>query len=396
MHTLFKMLALITSIFFVSPVQYLNAQNRVENWSTGGFWPDLAATNCSDCEEDIDVLIRCNGRSKNVELVLYVLAWDGGEKIENLDVSFTFNQRKIVLPSVTVNFGLVGNTPVVSLPITSPILSSLQTANEVGLSTSIQNANVGLKGSYRALAAFKDQCSDIIRDVGIPTYTTAMQEPEGFSNSSLTPHICSKSRFGPGRSLNICLYLSYLKKYDPAKLRIHLERVVANKLADDDSATAGTYRPSQTVLSHTPPIANSNGLFWFTGNGFGGGSLKALSYAIPESDGAVLVANCGKESSQKVDIEIYGSDVDLKHDKAAAVSLMFENETSRFEGFYFSENEEYSGVRFSAGRSNSLWQNVSQSKRMKIIVDNLELAELDLGSGRAAIAEFTKACSVNL
>ncbi|MEM8649890.1 MAG: MliC family protein [Pseudomonadota bacterium] len=219
-------------------------------------------------------------------------------------------------------------------------------------------------------------------------------EPKGFVNSRLTPKICAKSRFAPGPSADICSYLRYLKAHDPEKLQTHLEQIARPEETTVEE-TDGMPTPSQTVLSRTEPQVNADGLYWFTGDGFGEGSPRTLRFAIPESDAVFLSIDCTDESDLVI-LELFGVVGDISEAQSLPLLFEFDGSNLLFQGEGFIENDEYSGVRLLIEGANPFWLNLQQSNSLIISVETYEALSIDLEGGRPAIKEFIDACGAEL
>lgn len=156
---------------------------------------------------------------------------------------------------------------------------------------------------------------------------------------------------------------------------------------------ATTPRMSQTVQLHSPVFANEQGLFWFTGDGYGRGSPKTLRFAIPETDAQVIFASCEKLELNAVRVEGYGLPMSLTNDQKIKVMIKLKDNTLEFQGTAFIENDEYQGIRFSTGSDLSLWGEMAQSNEVEMTVNGAKWMTLNTHKGRSAITEFISACS---
>ncbi|EFL89939.1 hypothetical protein R2A130_2552 [Ahrensia sp. R2A130] len=373
-------------------------------WSSSGLGPKVTSANCTDCDEDIEILATCNAATGKANLIFYALAAENGEKGDNVRIDLASADGETSIDGSLVLYGLVGMTPVVSVDRFHEIWNVLRSRGRLNLKTSVQSTEVALHGAASAIDNFIANCFANETFIPTPREFEPLQQgkykppfrpmPVGFFNSNITPGFCRKVRLSPGPLFDICAYISYLSAVNPAALKAHLDRV-ALRSGDSSNRTQTTApRQSQTVAKQSDPQPNEDGLFWFTGDGSGKGSPRDLQFAIPETDARVFYATCFGHEPDTIHMEFYAINELKPAGSATILTIEIDGEAAKFEAVYFSDNEEYAGVRTTIPTSDPVWGRFTTSDQLSITLAAQQQTLLDTASGRFAIAEFMEACGV--
>ncbi len=127
-------------------------------WVATGLYEDIVAVDCRDCEEELGIIIACKGNGKPAEVTVNAAASQSGQDGAEAPVTFTIDGEAFTRTARTVEFGLIGFTPVFSLPPDDPIVAALQGGARAFVTFNGERAKLGLKGSREALDIFKAHC----------------------------------------------------------------------------------------------------------------------------------------------------------------------------------------------------------------------------------------------
>jgi hypothetical protein len=95
-------------------------------WSTDGRNEDVVAVGCRDCEEDLGIIIACKGRGKPAEVTVNAAASGSGTDGVEAPVTFTIDGDSFTRTAQTLDFGMIGFTPVVSMAPDDLIVPAMQ------------------------------------------------------------------------------------------------------------------------------------------------------------------------------------------------------------------------------------------------------------------------------
>ncbi|WP_083238948.1 MliC family protein [Methyloceanibacter superfactus] len=127
-------------------------------WRATGLYEAIVAADCSDCEEELGIIIACKGNGLPAEVTVNAAASQSGQDGAEAPVTFTIDGEDFTRTARTVEYGLIGFTPVFSLPPDDPIVEALQGGSRAFVSFNGARAKLGLKGSREALDIFKAHC----------------------------------------------------------------------------------------------------------------------------------------------------------------------------------------------------------------------------------------------
>ncbi len=127
-------------------------------WRATGLYEEIVAADCSDCEEELGIIIACKGNGLPAEVTVNAAASQSGQDGAEAPVTFTIDGEDFTRTARTVEFGMIGFTPVFSLPPDDPILPALQGGARAFVTFNGARAKLSLKGSREALDIFKAHC----------------------------------------------------------------------------------------------------------------------------------------------------------------------------------------------------------------------------------------------
>lgn len=317
-----------------------------DRWTATGTYTDIVAADCGDCEENTGIVVACTGNGQPARITVNAAASETDRDGAFAPVVFLVDGERFVRDAKTVEYGMIGFTPEFLAAYDDPLIPALQRGKRATVTFNGQQAEIGLKGSRDALDIFKAHCG---------------WTPEGY--------------------------------------RQNLERTAnaAPAAQPDQPPPSGQQQTglppySQTVLTRTPVKADANGMFWFTGDGFGGGSPKTIRYAIPETDAVAIHATCEQYDPANLSVEVFTSFGNRAAGSAVTLEIAHAQGVSRFDGTVFIDNEEYAGSRYTMPKSDGVWQSIAGSAEIKLGVKGETMAALPGSAGRAALLEFSNLC----
>lgn len=134
-----------------------SAQTRV--WSAGGGQGNgSAATDCTDCGDDIGMMLTCPGGGRAAEVTVHWAATENGVEGQQLPVVFRIDRQVFRFTATTKNYGQIGYTPEFSLSPNDPLVEGLQGGQNAIITFQGQNTTISLKGSRGALDIFRAEC----------------------------------------------------------------------------------------------------------------------------------------------------------------------------------------------------------------------------------------------
>jgi len=127
-------------------------------WTATGLYEKIVAVDCRDCEEELGIIIACKGNGKPAEVTVNAAASQTGTDGAQAPVTFTIDGEAFTRTAKTVEFGMIGFTPVFNMTPDDPIVAALQGGHRAFVTFNGQRSELGLKGSRDALDIFKAHC----------------------------------------------------------------------------------------------------------------------------------------------------------------------------------------------------------------------------------------------
>ena len=127
-------------------------------WVATGLYEEIVATDCRDCEEELGIIIACKGNGKPAEVTVNAAASETGTEGAEAPVTFTIDGKAFTRAARTVEFGMIGFTPVFNMAPDDPIVAALQAGRRAFVTFNGQRAKLGLKNSRETLDIFKAHC----------------------------------------------------------------------------------------------------------------------------------------------------------------------------------------------------------------------------------------------
>ena len=319
-------------------------------WSVSGLYTDIVAADCRDCEENLGIIIRCTGNGQPAEITVNAAAAERGQDGAFSPATFFIDGKRFTYDAKTVEYGLIGFTPVFSIAKDDPLIEAFSAGENAAVSFNGQTGNIGLKGSRSALETFKAHCGWTAAGFRQNLERTAAANPEPTTSPQ-----------------------------DPPQ-------------APETPEPTGQPAFSQTVFSRVAPLPDAQGAFWFAGNGFGGGSPKNLRYGIPETDAVALYASCEDFNVKGVLLELYTSFGNVGANQQVTIQFNHAAGSPTFAGTTFVESEEYAGIRTIIPKDRALWERLAQSQNVSFGIQGQPPAQVGGSSGQAALLEFYNLC----
>ena len=107
-----------------------SAQQAIPEWSVTGLYTKIIASDCRNCEEETGILFACTGNGQPAELTVNAAASQRGKDGAFAPVTFRIDGQEFTYRAKTVEFGLIGFTPVFQIATDDPLTAALQAGRE--------------------------------------------------------------------------------------------------------------------------------------------------------------------------------------------------------------------------------------------------------------------------
>lgn len=141
------------------------------------------------------------------------------------------------------------------------------------------------------------------------------------------------------------------------------------------------------------PKVSDSGAFWFTGDGFGEGTNKQLTYGVPETDQVAFSARCGTSSQDPIDLELFLPLGDLRDGEIGMVEFVGGDNTRTLPARAFIENDEYAGLRLALEPDAEIWNLISAENGLSLGLVNHVRDTIETDGAQAPTQHFLAACS---
>ena len=128
-------------------------------WSTTGENEEIVAVDCSDCEEELGIIIACEGSGEPAEVTVNAAASQTGEDGAEAPFTIVIDGESFARDARTVEYGMIGFTPEFSMARDDPIVEALQAGQQrARVEFNGEVSHINLKGAREALDRFKTDC----------------------------------------------------------------------------------------------------------------------------------------------------------------------------------------------------------------------------------------------
>ena len=142
----------------VSLAAPLAAEDDERVWSVTSDGEFTAAADCSDCEEDVGVLLTCQSRGQPAEMTIYWAAVDDGVEGAPAEVVLAVDGRSMRYTGTTEYQGMVGYVPKLAIAPDDPLIERLSAGTTLRVVYAGEESDISLRGSRQALTAFATRC----------------------------------------------------------------------------------------------------------------------------------------------------------------------------------------------------------------------------------------------
>ncbi len=139
------------------------SESRV--WSVTTTAGSVTATDCTDCGDDIGILIDCNHTGERARAQVLWASRKYGELGKVLPIRLNVNRKKFVYEASTILLGQVGYVPEFNLTLDDPLIEALSAGSVADVRFSGGRTRLALKGSRNALTSFVQKCVSLKRTV---------------------------------------------------------------------------------------------------------------------------------------------------------------------------------------------------------------------------------------
>ncbi|MBO6554648.1 MAG: hypothetical protein JJ926_18050 [Roseitalea sp.] len=413
-----------------------SAAAYTEGWTVDGTGTDVVAADCGDCEEELGMVVACVDNGQPARITIHAGAAETGVDGGFAPIVFDIDGETIVRTAKTVHYGLLGYTPEIEIAYDDPLIPALQAGSVADVTFNDGGGQVSLKGSRDALAVFVHECGWTVEGfrknlaataanapAPAPAPSVPAPAPQGqtamlpvFGNQGSAPSPPPAPSPGPAPSASPgpsptpapapmpasgptpspmpgpAPSPSPSPAPGPQAAPAPGQQAMLPVFNDQQAGTGQMPPQSQTVLTRTPPVPDADGMFWFTGDGAGGGSPKTIYYAIPQSDASALFASCEQFDPATLSLEVYTSFGNRGPGSAVTLEITHALGMATFQGSTFIENEEYAGSRFRVPKADPVWAALAQSPQFSIGIAGEQKAQLPGLAGAPALTEFSTVC----
>jgi len=159
--TLYRRLQRVGSaVFAIALVAALAAPAEAQSrkWSASGSGKKIAATDCTDCGDDIGMMISCIENGEFGEVIVQWAASDKGADNTQIALGIKVDDQVFDRNANTKLFGQIGYTPQFYITADDPLLEALMKGRSVTFNHGGKSTSIALTGSGAALERFKAGC----------------------------------------------------------------------------------------------------------------------------------------------------------------------------------------------------------------------------------------------
>jgi len=179
-------------------------------WSYEALWSvtgeDIIAIDCADCEEELGIIIACKGKGKPAEVTVNSAASEKGKDGAEAPFTISADGDAFTRTARTVEFGMIGFTPVFAMAPDDPIVEALQTGQHhafVAYNGDVTPLN--LKGARQALKIFKERCG-WIEAADASAKDAGAKDASANDASGQNPIAIATFKCAEGKSINATFY----------------------------------------------------------------------------------------------------------------------------------------------------------------------------------------------
>ncbi len=370
----------LTSIFMMLPVA-LSAQAADKRWQIDEAARTIFVAECETCQETADINFSCPATNNMTTISIPAIATKAKAEIEtgaeiNSDIkpgadekiahiTFDFFGREFVY-GTPIKINADDNSyPQFDLELDDPLFKALKKGSRVRLDFMDKKMTLTLRGSQVAISQFQALCKQEPKPkIETPLVADSAQAPLVANTEENTqPQDDTQS--------------------DPILTN-------STEVIPTPDETGGEL--SHTVLNKIAAKPDSAGNFWHTGDGYGKGSPKILSYSKAVISAPKLQVDCFDAASNNFNLKLNINFGKHKHGDPIKVDFILDDTTHSYEGRYFDLSDAPFGTEFLIPRNDPIWRNIAKSKFVTFGSRDAEIQTANGISGAPAIHEFLKAC----
>lgn len=129
-----------------------------ERWTLNGIGNTVTLTNCTACDEDIGMMVTCQGPGRPAILSVPWQAQETPPSGPQADLVFKIDGQSFVYAPQFEFQGLIGHVPRFDLGAADPLVDAMKGGRSVEVYFGGRAVTVSLSGSRKAFAAFDAQC----------------------------------------------------------------------------------------------------------------------------------------------------------------------------------------------------------------------------------------------
>jgi hypothetical protein len=301
-------------------------------WHAQGRGLLVVATDCRDCEEDAGIQFRCLGLGRPAEVSVPAVALEQRPEGRRHRIEFIIDGLPVAYNAELERQGSVGFVPTLRVRPDDPLIVRIARGSQLRVSFAGRNAEIILRGSRPALAAFASECAwgSIARALSEPAPLPA--DASG-KPPAARPDVPAAERAGPTIS----------------------------------AATHPEMRWQYYAGSRDAPAR--------------------LSFGVPETENAVLIASCWAGTTRML-VELLASPAGLESGKPAEIGLHTSAGIEAAQGVINQQGR----ATFASKPDDRLWTVLRAGGATTFSVGGRPAGFVESGPGERAIVNFLASC----
>lgn len=127
-------------------------------WSTTGANQQIGVADCTDCGDNIGMLIQCRGPGQPALVTVHWAAVENGQEGAVLPIQFVINAQVLSYEATTKYYGQIGYTPEFKLAPGDPLIEAFSAGKTALVKYAGGDIEISLRGSRRSLQTFASHC----------------------------------------------------------------------------------------------------------------------------------------------------------------------------------------------------------------------------------------------
>jgi hypothetical protein len=149
---------LFATFLSVTPVGRDALRAAPRTWSTTGANEQISVADCTDCGDDIGILMQCRGPGQPAVVTVHWAAVENGQEGAVLPIQFVIDDQVLSYEATARYYGQIGYTPEFKLAAGDPLIEALSAGKTALVKYASSDIEISLRGSRRSLQTFASHC----------------------------------------------------------------------------------------------------------------------------------------------------------------------------------------------------------------------------------------------